>query len=177
MVKKGLLFSSLRQRKRIVSWNKEKITAERVMEMVENKKNDTLAELKERVAELQLDMQIAAEDTAEAVGQQLENARGQLEAGKENFRLWSERSTGKVSAELLKAKMLLDQKIEELKKGLDEKQIANEKERAKRQMEKAQEYAEATEEFALLAVDEAIVAALTAKEKRLAYEVQYGKIE
>ena len=38
-------------------------------------------------------------------------------------------------------------------------------------------YAEATEEFALLAVDEAIVAALTAKEKRLAYEAQYGKIE
>ena len=96
-----------------------------------------------------------------------------LNALKENFRIFSEKAKGKASSELLKAQMNIDVAKEELAA----KKEAHDKASLENYIEDVTEYASACIELSILAAEEAKHATLEAIAVQQEYDEKYGNEE
>ena len=100
-------------------------------------------------------------------------SKSNLNALKENFRIFSEKAKGKASSELLKAQMNIDVAKEELAA----KKEAHDKASLENYIEDVTEYASACIELSILAAEEAKHATLEAIAAQQEYDEQYGNEE
>ena len=100
-------------------------------------------------------------------------SKSNLNALKENFRIFSEKAKGKASSELLKAQMNIDVAKEELAA----KKEAHDKASLENYIEDVTEYASACIELSILAAEEAKHATLEATAAQQEYDEKYGNEE
>ena len=100
-------------------------------------------------------------------------SKSNLNALKENFRIFSEKAKGKASSELLKAQMNIDVATEELAA----KKEAHDKASLENYIEDVTEYASACIELSILAAEEAKHATLEAIAAQQEYDEKYGNEE
>ena len=96
--------------------------------------------------------------------------KSNINAAKENFRVFSEKAKRKASSELLKAQMNIDVAKEELaakKEAYDKASLEN-------YIEEVIEYASACAELSILAAEEAKLATLEAVQAQNEYDEKYG---
>lgn len=96
--------------------------------------------------------------------------KSNINAAKENFRVFSEKAKSKASSELLKAQMNIDVAKEELaakKEVYDKASLEN-------YIEEVIEYASACAELSILAAEEAKLATLEAVQAQNEYDEKYG---
>ena len=96
--------------------------------------------------------------------------KSNINAAKENFRVFSEKAKSKASSELLKAQMNIDVAKEELaakKEAYDKASLEN-------YIEEVIEYASACAELSILAEEEAKLATLEAVQAQNEYDEKYG---
>ncbi|MBR3660911.1 MAG: hypothetical protein IKN63_03295 [Bacilli bacterium] len=96
--------------------------------------------------------------------------KSNINAAKENFRVFSEKAKSKASSELLKAQMNIDVAKEELaakKEAYDKASLEN-------YIEEVIEYASACAELSILAAEEAKLATLEAVQAQNEYDEKYG---
>ena len=111
--------------------------------------------------------------TKDKIDAALVETKGNVNAMKENYRIFSERAKGKASSELLKAQMNIDV----AKKDLAEKKAAHDKASLEKYIEDTTEYASACIELSLLAAEEAKLAVLEAAAAQKEYDEKYGNEE
>ena len=100
-------------------------------------------------------------------------SKSNLNALKENFRIFSEKAKGKASSDLLKAQMNIDVAKEELAA----KKEAHDKASLENYIEDVTEYASACIELSILAAEEAKHATLEAIAAQQEYDEKYGNEE
>ena len=96
--------------------------------------------------------------------------KSNINAAKENFRVFSEKAKSKASSELLKVQMNIDVAKEELaakKEAYDKASLEN-------YIEEVIEYASACAELSILAAEEAKLATLEAVQAQNEYDEKYG---
>ena len=96
--------------------------------------------------------------------------KSNINAAKENFRVFSEKAKSKASSELLKAQMNIDVAKEELAA----KKEAHDKASLENYIEEVIEYASACAELSILAAEEAKLATLEAVQAQNEYDEKYG---
>ena len=96
--------------------------------------------------------------------------KSNINAAKENFRVFSEKAKSKASSELLKAQMNIDVAKEELAA----KKEAHDKASLENYIEEMTEYASACAELSILAAEEAKLATLEAVQAQNEYDEKYG---
>lgn len=139
-----------------------------------------MAELNKKMDELNAKMKDAS-DTVKIVGmeakdtlnEKVSEAKGNIASTQENMRLAKEKGKSKISSRLLKAQM----DLEEMKKGISEKRIEHNKEKAQKDIEETLDYAETCANLAIYAGQEAILAFLEAAAKEVDFEDEYGEDE
>ena len=99
--------------------------------------------------------------------------KSNVNAMKENYRIFSERAKSKAASELLKAQMNIDVAKEEL----EAKKKAHDKESLEAYINDVTEYASACVELSLLAAQEAKLATIEAVSAQKEYEEKYGNDE
>lgn len=114
---------------------------------------------------------IAGLEAKDKVDDKIQETKGNINALKENYRLFSERAKGKASSELLKAQMNFEIAREEYEKR---KQIKN-KEDLEKYIEDMIEYSEACLVLSELAEEEAFLARLEAIDAQAEYEEKYDE--
>mgnify|MGYP003571508865 CR=1 FL=1 len=141
-------------------------------------------EMKEKMSELNAKMKDLGDKTKDAidtakimgmeaqdkVNEAISDAKSNVNAMKENYRIFSERAKGKASAELLKAQMNIDS----AKADLAAKKEAHDKAKLEEYIEDMTEYAQACLELSLLAAEEAKLATLEAIASQAEYDEKYG---
>ena len=130
-----------------------------------------MEELSRRAEEAKLNAEIAHEEDAEKLRSDLETAKGNLAAARENLRINSEKSKSRFGAEALKAQMLMAKLREDRSAEKTERTRA----KAQKAVEEAEDYAAQSISIALLSIDEATCAVLEAIDARLSYEEEYGE--
>ena len=111
--------------------------------------------------------------TKDKIDAALVETKGNVNAMKENYRIFSERAKGKASSELLKAQMNIDVAKEELAA----KREVHDKAALESYIEDTTEYASACVELSLLAAEEAKLAVLEAAAAQKEYDEKYGNEE
>lgn len=114
---------------------------------------------------------IAGLEAKDKVDDKIQETKGNINALKENYRLFSERAKGKASSELLKAQMNFEVAREEYEKR---KQIKD-KEDLEKYIEDMIEYSEACLVLSELAEEEAFLARLEAIDAQAEYEEKYDE--
>ena len=107
------------------------------------------------------------------IDEKIKETRGNVEAAKENARMVQERGKSKISSELLKMQM----KVEEAKDKLAQKKEAKDKEKLEKYIDDTIEYAQDCVAMSVLAAKEAKLAFLEALDAELEYEEKYGEDE
>lgn len=144
-------------------------------------------EMNAKFAELNAKMKYLGEktkdavDTAEIKGmyakdkidEMASETKSNINAMKENYKIFSEKAKSKASSELLKAQMNIDVAKEELQA----KKEAHDKASLEKYIEEVTEYASACAELSLLAAEEAKLAALEAVSAQKEYDEKYGDAE
>lgn len=142
-------------------------------------------ELNAKLAELNAKMKDLGEktkdtiDTAKIKGmyakdkidEMVSDTKSNVNALKENYRIFSEKAKGKASSELLKAQM----NIEVAKEELAAKKEAYDKASLEAYIEEVTDYAAACTQLSILAAEEAKLAALEAVSAQKEYEEKYGE--
>lgn len=111
--------------------------------------------------------------TKDKIDVAIDETKSNVNAMKENYRIFSEKAKGKASSELLKAQMNIDV----AKKDLAEKKTAHDKASLEKYIEDTTEYASACIELSLLAAEEAKLAVLEAAAAQKEYDEKYGNEE
>lgn len=141
-------------------------------------------EMKKRMADFSAKMQEInskvkdAADTAVLTGMEakdiadkkMEDAKSDLIAAKEQYRIVSERAKSKVSSELLRAQMSIDA----AKENIEQRKEAHDKEKLARYISDMLEYSEMAAALAVVAADESQVALLEALDAKAEYDAKYG---
>ena len=109
----------------------------------------------------------------EKIGEMANESKSNINAMKENFKIFSEKAKGKASSELLKAQMNIDVAKEELQA----KKEAHDKASLEKYIEEVTEYASACVELSLLATEEAKLATLEMVSAQQEYDEKYGNEE
>lgn len=104
------------------------------------------------------------------IEQKMKETRGNVESAKENVRLVHQRGKSKLSSELLKMQM----HMEETKKKIEEKKETKNQEKLDKYIDERIEYAEDCVATAILAAKEAKLAFLEAVDAEMEYEEKYG---
>lgn len=144
-------------------------------------------EINAKIQELNLKMKDLGEkakdsvDTARIIGMEakdkidvaVKETQSNVNALKENYRIFSEKAKGKASAELLKAQMNIDV----AKADLAAKKEAHDKEKFAKYIEDTAEYAAACVELSILAAEEAKLATLETIAAQKEFEERYGAEE
>ena len=146
--------------------------------MDKNELNTKLAELNAKMKDLGEKTKDTI-DTAKIKGmyakdkidEMVVETKSNVNALKENYRIFSEKAKGKASAELLKAQMNIDV----AKKELAAKKDAYDKASLEAYIEEITDYASACAELSMLAAEEAKLAALEAVAAQQEYEEKYGE--
>lgn len=107
------------------------------------------------------------------IDEKIKETRGNVEAAKENARMVQERGKSKISSELLKMQM----KVEEAKDKLAQKKEAKDEEKLEKYIDDTIEYAQDCVAMSVLAAKEAKLAFLEALDAELEYEEKYGEDE
>ena len=108
--------------------------------------------------------------TKDKIDVAIDETKSNVNAMKENYRIFSEKAKGKASSELLKAQMNIDVAKEELaakKEAYDKASLEN-------YIEEVIEYASACAELSILAAEEAKLATLEAVQAQNEYDEKYG---
>ena len=147
--------------------NKEEIRAK--MEALNAKMKDLGEKTKDAVDTAKIKGMYAKDQIDEMASKTKSN----INATKENFRIFSEKAKGKASSELLKAQMNIDV----AKKELGEKKAVHDKASLEKYIEDTTEYASACIELSLLAAEEAKLAVLEATAAQKEYDEKYGNEE
>lgn len=111
--------------------------------------------------------------TKDKIDEMVVETKGNINAMKENYRIFSEKAKGKASSELLKAQMNIDI----AKKEFAAKKAAHDKASLENYVEEVTEYASACVELSILAAEEAKLAALEAVSAQKEYDEKYGNEE
>lgn len=144
-------------------------------------------EMNAKLAELNAKMKDLGEKTKDAIDtakikgmyakdkidEMVSETQGNVNAMRENYRIFSERAKGKASSELLKAQMNIDV----AKKELEAKKEAHDKAKFEEYIENMAEYAAACAELSILAAEEAKLATLETIAAQKEYEEKYGSNE
>ena len=107
--------------------------------------------------------------TKDKIDVAIDETKSNVNAMKENYRIFSEKAKGKASSELLKAQMNIDV----AKKELAEKKAAHDKASLEKYIEDTTEYASACIELSLLAAVEAKLAVLEVIAAQKDYDEKY----
>ena len=144
-------------------------------------------EMKEKMEALNARMKDLGEKTKDAVdtakikgmyakdqiNEMASETKSNINAAKENLRIFSEKAKSKASSELLKAQMNIDVAKEELAA----KKEAHDKVSLENYIEGMTEYASACAELSILAAEEAKLATLEAVQAQNEYDEKYGNDE
>ncbi len=144
-------------------------------------------EMKEKMELLNVKMKELGEKTKDAVdtakikgmyakdqiNEMASETKSNINAAKENLRIFSEKAKSKASSELLKAQMNIDVAKEELAA----KKEAHDKASLENYIEEMAEYASACAELSILAAEEAKLATLEAVQAQNEYDEKYGNEE
>ena len=144
--------------------NKEKMKAK--MDALNAKMKDLGEKTKDAVDTAKIKGMYAKDKIDEMASETKSN----INAAKENFRVFSEKAKSKASSELLKAQMNIDVAKEELaakKEAYDKASLEN-------YIEEVIEYASACAELSILAAEEAKLATLEAVQAQNEYDEKYG---
>ena len=144
--------------------NKEKMKAK--MDALNAKMKDLGEKTKDAVDTVKIKGMYAKDKIDEMASETKSN----INAAKENFRVFSEKAKSKASSELLKAQMNIDVAKEELaakKEAYDKASLEN-------YIEEVIEYASACAELSILAAEEAKLATLEAVQAQNEYDEKYG---
>ena len=137
-----------------------------------SKKVSTLGDkAKDAVETANIKGMYAKDEAKEKIEEKKKKHKGNIEALKENFRIFSDKVKGKASSELLKAQMNIDV----AKEKLAEKKEAHNKAQMEDYIVDTVEYAEACVELSILAAEEAQLATLEAIAAQGEYEEKYGE--
>lgn len=147
--------------------NKEEMKAK--MDVLSAKMKDLGEKTKDAVDTAKIKGMYAKDKVDEMVSETKSN----VNAMKENYRVFSERVQGRASSELLKAQMNIDAAKEELAA----KKEAHDKASLEAYIADVTEYASACVELSILAAEEAKLAALEAVSAEQEYEEKYGNEE
>ena len=128
-------------------------------------------ELKEKTKDSLDTAKIKSMYAKDKIEEMADERKGNLNAMKENFRLFSDKVKGKASAELLKAQMNMDV----AKEQLVAKKVEHDKALMEEYIDETIEYAAACVELSLLAAEEAQLAVLEAVATEEEYEELYGE--
>lgn len=148
--------------------------------MNKEERDAKLEELKEKMSKLTDKIKDSA-DTMKIVGMEAKDkinvaaqeTKSAINAMKENFALYGNRASTKLSSELLKAQMNID----EAKKNIIARKEAQDKEKLAKYIDDELEYASSCIELSLLAAEESKLAFLEAAEAQKEYDEKYGKEE
>ena len=144
--------------------NKEEMKAK--MDALNAKMKDLGEKTKDAVDTVKIQGMYAKDKIDEMASETKSN----INAAKENFRVFSEKAKSKASSELLKAQMNIDVAKEELaakKEAYDKASLEN-------YIEEVIEYASACAELSILAAEEAKLATLEAVQAQNEYDEKYG---
>ena len=144
--------------------NKDEMKAK--MEELNAKMKDLGEKTKDSIDTAKIKSMYAKDKIEEMVSETKSN----VNAMKENFRIFSEKVKGKASSELLKAQMNIDVAKEELAT----KKEAHDKASLENYIEDITEYASACVELSMLSAEEAKLATLEAVSAQQEYNEKYG---
>lgn len=147
--------------------NKEEMKAK--MEALNAKMKDLGEKTKDSIDTAKIKSMYAKDKIDEMANE----SKGNINAMKENFKIFSEKAKGKASSELLKAQMNIDVAKEELQA----KKEAHDKASLEKYIEEVTEYASACVELSLLAAEEAKLATLEMVSAQQEYDEKYGNEE
>lgn len=124
---------------------------------------------------------IVGMESMDVIDKKLQDAKGNLAASQENYRLLSERGKSKLSSELIRAQMNfaetkknVETKKSEIQKGIADKKYNHSKEEMEKAIEDILDYANTCAALAEMATEEAEIAYLEALEAQIAYDEQFG---
>lgn len=134
---------------------------------------DNIDTIGDKVKDTAETIQIKGMYKKDDIDAKLKDAKGSLEAAKQNTKRVHERGKSKLSSEMLKLQM----NFEETKKNLADKKEEKNKEKLEKYIDDKIEYSEDCIAAAILAAKEAKVAFLEALDAELDYEEKYGDDE
>lgn len=139
---------------------------------------ERMGNLNDRIAELQDKAKDAAETAAlvslekkDGLSERISDARGNLVAAQESFRIGAERAQGAASSKLIEAQMIFNQARDEAKAAATARGKENE---AKAIGEKL-DYANECQMAAVVMIEDARVALLEAAQMAADYQEKYGE--
>ena len=147
--------------------NKEEIKLK--MEEINKKMKDLGEKTKDSIDTAKIKSMYAKDKIDEMASESESN----INAMKENLRIFGEKAKGRASSELLRAQMNIDV----AKKELEAKKEAHDRASMEAYIEDVTEYAAACAELSILAVEEARLAALEAASAQKEYDEKYGDKE
>lgn len=144
--------------------NKEELKAK--MEALNEKMKDLGEKSKDAIDTAKIKGMYAKDKIDEMVNE----AKSNVNAMKESYKIVSEKARGKASAELIKAQM----NIEVAKEELAAKKEAHDKASLEAYIDEITDYAQACAELSILAAEEAKIASLEAISAEKEYNEKYG---
>jgi hypothetical protein len=116
-------------------------------------------------------------EAGEALGEKIDEARGNIVAMQENFRIASERLQGKAFSEMLKAQMSMRAAREDFEAELDAKKNEADKAGYEAYMQDVSEYARICAKISELATEESKLAALRLLDAQTKFKEKFGEAE
>lgn len=142
--------------------------------MVEIKKLD---ELKAKIDETKVKLETIANKDKEKIEEAISEVKGNINATKENYEIWSKDKESQIFSESLKMKMTVAAKFDELKETIENKKYEHTKQKQRAKADKALERAEHAASFAIWSIEEAMLAYLEAAAAEADYIAEYGDID
>ncbi len=134
---------------------------------------EKLDALYDQIDKTKVRAEMAKNETLEKLDDEMAETRGNVAAAKESIRLADEKNRSKLSAQMLKLQMDLEQARDERAAA----KLEHDRKKALKATEAMEDYASDAIAMALLAVDEAAYASLDAIEARMNYEDVFGADE
>jgi hypothetical protein len=116
-------------------------------------------------------------EAGEALGEKIDEARGNIVAMQENFRIASERLQGKAFSEILRAQMSMRAAREDFEAELDAKKNEADKAGYEAYMQDVSEYARICAKISELATEESKLAALRLLDAQTKFKEKFGEAE
>ncbi len=133
--------------------------------------NEKMKELSAKMKDVTDTAIIMGMETKDTLSDKVEDAKSNLKATKEQWRISSEKGKSKISSELLKAQMNLNV----AKENIQDRKEAHDKEKLSKYIDNELEYALQCVALSLLSVEEAKLAFLEAAEAQKEYDEKYGE--
>ena len=147
-----------------------------------NELNSKMQEFNSKFKDTADTVAIVGMESKDVIDKKLSEAKGDLEASKENYRLACERGKSKLASELIRAQMNFNEaqkaikaKKDQVQKDLAEKKYELDKDKMEQAIKDNLEYADACAALAVMATEEATIAYLEAMQEQVEFEEKFGK--